>query len=53
VSGELVRKFQGVSGRQTWDGKNQNGEQVAAGVYIYLITTGDEKKITGKLFILR
>ncbi len=34
-----------------WDGKNESGEKVASGLYIYLVKTGNYGKGTGKFYI--
>lgn len=55
ISGELVTIIEETDGdgNATWDGKNQNGEEVVSGVYIYLITSDDGRTITGKLAVIR
>jgi len=58
-NGELVRKlnpnnFNEVQGSQAqWNGLNMEGELVASGVYIYLITTEDGKNESGKFLVIR
>ncbi|MGC8728267.1 MAG: fibronectin type III domain-containing protein [Elusimicrobiales bacterium] len=45
VSGVKVRKLKtDSSGMAVWDGKNENGENVASGVYFALITKGSSNK---------
>lgn len=58
VSGSLVRELKALytgPGKHTngleWDGKNESGEKVASGVYIYLLSTG-EKSDTGKIAVV-
>ena len=51
ISGEHVRTIEGV-GSVTWDHKNGSGQEVASGVYIYLVETAGMKK-TGKLAVIR
>ena len=53
LSGELTRKFTGVSGRQNWDGKNSGGADVVSGVYLYVIDQPDGQKLSGKIFVIR
>jgi hypothetical protein len=40
------------SGRYVWDARNTGGQEVASGVYVYLVTANGGKK-SGKLAILR
>jgi hypothetical protein len=53
VSGELVRRFECTGNRIVWDGKNMQAEDVAKGVYIYLMTTPQGEKLIGKIFLVR
>jgi len=52
--GELVweKTELGGTGRIEWNGKNNSGNDVAPGVYIYVITSGTEK-VTGKIGLVR
>jgi len=59
VSGERVRTLQpgtsnnmGNDGRAVWDGKNENGERVARGLYICLISDGNGNKKVIKIAVL-
>jgi subtilisin family serine protease len=57
VSGELVRKMEITCELEdrcelVWDGRNQNGEEVADGIYLCQVVTED-KTIRGKLVRLR
>jgi hypothetical protein len=52
VSGELVRDMDIRDNPQRWDVKNQTGEVVASGVYIWEITSGQNRK-TGKLMVVK
>jgi photosystem II stability/assembly factor-like uncharacterized protein len=56
TNGELVRKlFErdfGNSGWVGWDGKNDKGEDVSQGMYIYSVITNNGEKV-GKVGILR
>ncbi len=49
LNGELIREIK----TNIWDGKNQNGDKVSSGVYIYLIQTEDGRTTTGKLAVIR
>ncbi|MFC1566768.1 glycosyl hydrolase [bacterium] len=59
VAGELIRKFDetdgiqvfGGSKRVKWDGRDDDGNKVASGVYIYLVKTDSDTK-TEKVGIL-
>jgi flagellar hook assembly protein FlgD len=53
ISGELIRKYTGVSGRQTWDGKNMNASDAVSGVYLYVVVKPDGQKVIGKVFVVR
>lgn len=50
VSGELIRT---LSQKSTWNCRNQNGEEVVRGIYIYLITDETGNKRLGKIAIVR
>lgn len=54
VSGNLVSHitFQNSSGTEKWMGKNDDGQYVASGVYLWVITMGAEKT-TGKIIVVR
>jgi len=61
VAGELVRSLE--KGGEIiddasiitaiWDCRNDSGQEVARGTYIYLIITDSEEKIVGKIVIIR
>ncbi|MDR1941756.1 MAG: hypothetical protein LBQ47_05460 [Endomicrobium sp.] len=52
VSGELVRKLNWNSMTLVrWDGKNERGEYVASGTYIWVMTAGGRE--TGKIAVIR
>jgi streptogramin lyase len=50
VAGELVRTTDVNKG---WDGRNDAGELVASGIYIYYLLGEDKSQHTGKIFVLR
>ncbi|MDZ7722743.1 MAG: two-component regulator propeller domain-containing protein [candidate division KSB1 bacterium] len=53
--GRLVRTIpeDQVPGAQAvWDGKNNNGETVQSGVYVYLITAEDGERTVGKVAVI-
>lgn len=54
VTGNLVRKieFKNKSSVQ-WFGKNDNDEDLASGVYIWMVKPAEGSKIKGKLIIIR
>ncbi len=50
VAGDLVRKTDVNTG---WDGRNDSGELVASGIYIFHLLAEDGSRHTGKIFVLR
>ncbi len=50
VNGELVKK---TDINIPWDGKNEAGREVAAGVYLFLMSAEDGSIGRGKIFLLR
>jgi len=52
VAGELVWEVTELSDRP-WDGRNQNGEQVASGVYLFVLKDSDGKVAKGKFLLVR
>ncbi|NIM19057.1 MAG: M6 family metalloprotease domain-containing protein [Candidatus Latescibacteria bacterium] len=57
VSGRLVRAlatgvFQTGPHRSEWDGRNQNGERVSSGVYVYRLTAG-KQMLSRKMVVLK
>ena len=55
VTGELVRKIDftdPTSGEVDWDVTNSGGEPVGSDVYVYVVQSGDNKKV-GKLVVIR
>ena len=54
ITGELVKEIKEQIGiRANWDGKNDNGSEAASGVYIYLVTTEEGDKDTGRIVVVR
>lgn len=57
ISGQFVRELEvsNTNGTVLWDTRNDNDENVASGVYIYLVTNPDEssQKAKGKIAIIR
>jgi hypothetical protein len=45
-----IQEIQGSGGQ--WDGKNENGDYVTTGVYVYLITTEDGNSTSGKFLVI-
>jgi len=55
LTGELVRNLE-VEERLSliqWDGTNKNGDKVASGTYLYLITTESGEQRSGKLVVVK
>ncbi len=50
VSGELIREVK--SGNQ-WDGRNQGGELVASGIYLFYVQDSSGKSAIGKIAVIR
>jgi hypothetical protein len=60
ITGRLVKTLNpgtpendGVSGKAEWNGKNENGEDVGMGLYIYFITDEEGHKKTGKIAVTK
>ncbi|MEI7904014.1 MAG: S8 family serine peptidase [Candidatus Firestonebacteria bacterium] len=55
VSGESVRELEETDndGVFLWDARNSSGENVAAGIYFYILADPAGRKKTGKLAVLR
>jgi len=50
VAGDLVNSTTVNAG---WDGRNESGELVASGIYIFYIKAEDGSHYTGKIFVIR
>lgn len=56
IVGELIKTIEVTpqhSGRPTWDGRNDAGEKVASGIYIYVITTEEGYRAIGKIGVIK
>jgi hypothetical protein len=53
MSGHKVAELSESGGAATWNLKNDSGEKVASGIYVYLITDGRGAKVRGKVGIVR
>ena len=54
LSGELVRKAElAFQYSWDWDGKNMNGEDLARGIYIWVVTNAAGEEKSGKIAVLK
>jgi len=53
IAGELVRQIDNIDGEAVWDARNDSGNKVASGIYIYIMTNDKGNKKTGKLAIIK
>jgi hypothetical protein len=53
VSGRWVKTISNANGLATWDVKNDSGDMVASGLYIYLVTDDQGNKTHGKFAVIR
>ena len=59
INGQLIRTlnstdFSEVKGGQAqWDGRNEEGELVATGIYLFLTTNEDGQERAGKVMVVR
>jgi hypothetical protein len=53
INGELVKTLTEDAGIATWDMTNEDGNEVASGVYVYLATDDAGHKKTGKIVIIK
>jgi len=53
VSGHWVKTLSNVSGQTPWNLKNDDGDMVASGLYIYLVTDNQGNKAHGKFGVIR
>lgn len=55
ITYDLVKKIEvtgNITGEVKWDGKNDNNENVASGVYLWVVKSAEDKK-KGKLMVIR
>jgi hypothetical protein len=52
ITGELVKTLPEVNGLAMWDGRNQTGYMVSAGIYFYVAESGSQVLQTGKILVL-
>ncbi len=52
VAAQHVRTLDAPLGAATWDRKNNDGESVASGIYLYLVMNAGERKTKGKFVII-
>jgi hypothetical protein len=55
ITGELVfdAEVTTVNGQASWNATNNEGDSVATGVYVYLLSNSDGQKTRGKLVIVK
>jgi glycosyltransferase involved in cell wall biosynthesis len=53
VSAHLVRTLNVTGGTAHWDLKNDSGDSVASGIYLYLVKTSDNQIRRGQLAVIR
>ncbi|MDD5492558.1 MAG: fibronectin type III domain-containing protein, partial [bacterium] len=53
LAGELVRELEEQNGVTFWDAKNESGQDVASGVYIYYAYDDEGHEKTGKMVIIK
>jgi len=53
ISAHYVRTLQAPSGSVPWDLKNENGDRVASGIYLFLATDDHGNKARGKFAVIR
>ncbi|OGS20210.1 MAG: hypothetical protein A3J83_08750 [Elusimicrobia bacterium RIFOXYA2_FULL_40_6] len=51
LAGKFVYQKDSANGEVSWDGKNDKGDQIAQGVYMYTLKTPDGHKKTGKIAV--
>ncbi len=55
ITGDLVRRIEfsgNMTGRERWDGRNDDGQDAASGVYLWIVKSPDGVK-SGKLIVIR
>lgn len=55
LAGQKVREIEedNSSGSYPWNGRNSDGENLSSGVYLYVVTSNNGEKKTGKIAIIR
>jgi hypothetical protein len=56
ISGRLVREWEGSTApsyKWEWDVRNDDGEDVVSGIYVYVVTADGKEKARGKLAVIR
>ncbi|MFA5976327.1 MAG: T9SS type A sorting domain-containing protein [Elusimicrobiota bacterium] len=53
LSGHWIRTLDTSAGSAGWDLKNDSGDKVASGIYLYVITNNQGQKTKGKLVIIK
>ncbi|NOG47935.1 MAG: hypothetical protein HND50_22050 [Calditrichaeota bacterium] len=58
INGNLIRQLttknkQVEGSRATWNGKDNNGNSVSSGIYLFLAFTEDGKSVAGKIAVVR
>jgi hypothetical protein len=52
MAGEIVWQVEELS-QATWDGRNQNGQPAAQGVYLFVLRNSEGQVGTGKFLLVR
>jgi hypothetical protein len=53
LSGQMLRYLSaGSTNQNVWDGRNQHGQPVGGGIYLYVVINNSEKR-TGKIAVIR
>lgn len=52
ISGQEVKSLDATSGSVSWDRTNENGERVASGIYLYLVSDILGEEFRGKLALI-
>jgi hypothetical protein len=53
INGEIVKTIRDAFNNKDWDVKNDDGDEIASGVYIYVIETNQGKKKISKIVVIR
>jgi flagellar hook assembly protein FlgD len=52
IDGKLVQTIAAQNGICHWDGRNNNGDKVSIGMYIYIVKMQAQRKV-GKMTVIR